>query len=114
MPEVIIPIEVSCISTRLKSAVEAKEAILAEIKDVADGNISDDEFNVAKISVINNYLSFFDSPKDHESMVLYSALGSDYLTPEEHERTINGISKEMVSEMAKKLQLQTIFILTGN
>lgn len=93
---------------------EAKEAILEEIKELAEGNFSESEINTAKTSIINSYLSFFDSPKDHESIVLYSVLGSNYLTPEEHEEKIKNITREDIAKMAKKMQLQTVFTLTGN
>ncbi len=93
---------------------EAMDAILGEIKDVAEGNLSESEINTAKTSIINSYLSFFDSPKDHESLVLYSVLGSEYLTPEEHEERIINITTKDISEMAKKMVLQTVFTLTGN
>lgn len=91
---------------------EAKEAILGEIEDLSNGNISKAEFETAKTSLINSYMSFFDSPKDHESIVISSVLGNDYLCPEEYAEKISQVTIHNVVELAKKIKLQTVFLLS--
>jgi predicted Zn-dependent peptidase len=98
---------------KLKRKNEVFDAILCEIEDIAKGNLTDEEINTAKTSVINAYVSLFDSPKDHESIVINSVLGSQYLSFEEYEEKINNVTAQNIVDIAKKMKLRTVFTLLG-
>lgn len=98
----------------LKRLDEAKEAIWGQIDDLAKGNISDEEMESAKNVNIDNYLALFDNPKDMESLVLLSELTGDSFDADKHINGINSVSKEDVSEIAKRIKIIGEFILKEN
>ena len=90
---------------------EAKKAILAEVEDMKNGNISDFEINSAKIAVINSTLGVSDTITGLSSWYSSQVMDASVDTPEEACKKVEAVTKEEIVNAAKKLMLDTIFVL---
>ncbi len=89
----------------------AKEAILAEVEDMKNGNISDFEINSAKLAIINSTLGVTDTVTGLSSWYSSQVMDAEVDTPEQACEKINAVTKEEIVNAAKKLMLDTIFVL---
>ena len=87
-----------------------ERGILKEIEDIQNGVISDFEMESAKKALTNIYRSSNDSVSGIEAWAGSQLLG-EYLTIEEVVAKTNAVTKEEVVEAAKRLQLDTVFVL---
>ena len=90
-----------------------KKAILEQLSDIKQGNISDEEIDFAKKSLSNSYTQLYDSPFD-----LQSFFGGRILfdISENIDDFINGVSavtKEEIVDLAKEVSLQSVFFVEG-
>ncbi len=89
----------------------AKEAILAEIEDMKNGNISDFEIEAAKLAAVNSFYAVMDTVGGiclwYSSQLMDATVDS----PDEAARKINAVTKEDIVAAAKKLELDTVYIL---
>jgi len=81
----------------------------AQLVDVANGVVSDDELMMAKKSIINGKRESLDSTSGMLADVAMSALLG--LTADEFIARIEQVTKEDVAEVAKKIKKDTIFTL---
>lgn len=93
---------------------KTKTAVLAQIEDMKNGNITDEEINSAKLSAANNYLSSVDSSAGTQAWYIGQLLKGTQRTPQEEADLIAAVTKEQIVEAAKKLTLDTVYVLTGN
>ena len=104
---------------KVESGVESeniqktKDAVLKEIEDMKNGVISDEEIASAKLSIINFFTTSVDSAKGTQSWYLSEILKGTNISVEERSKMVNAVTKEQVIEMAKKLVLDTVYVLTG-
>jgi len=96
---------------KLSKIDEAKEAILEEIRDLANGNISEYELNVAKASLKNAYLGVTDSPHSIESWEIASLLLDRYLSPEDVIEKIEALDGQDVANYARGIRLLNTYVL---
>lgn len=89
----------------------AKSAILAEIEDMKKGNISDFEINSAKLTVVNSTLGVADTVTGLANWYSSQVMDASVDTPEEAAKKISAVTKEEIVNAAKKLQLDTIYVL---
>lgn len=89
----------------------AKKAILAEVEDMKNGNISDFEINSAKLAVINSTLGVSDTITGLSSWYSSQVMDASVDTPEEACKKVEAVTKEEIVNAAKKLMLDTIFVL---
>ncbi|MBQ1388957.1 MAG: insulinase family protein [Clostridia bacterium] len=93
---------------------KAKAAILNEIEQMKNGNITDEEIESTKLSIVNSYTTITDTSSGTLGWYLHQILrGGDIRTPEEEAKRINAVNKEMIVEAANRLTLDTIYLLTG-
>lgn len=92
---------------------KTKQAILAEIEDMKNGNIGDDEIVTAKLSMENSIRSVLDSSSGTMGWYISQVLNGTTYTPEELIAMVNGVTKEDIVSMAKRLTLDTVYVLTG-
>lgn len=92
---------------------KAKNAILAEIEAMQNGDITDEELEATKLSMSNAFYSSCDTVGGISSYYLAQMLDSTVYTPAQAVEKINSITKEDVVRCAKKLTLDTVFTLTG-
>ncbi|MBQ1546444.1 MAG: insulinase family protein [Clostridia bacterium] len=93
---------------------KTKQAILAEIEEMKNGNITDDEIITAKLSIVNSVLSTLDTASGTMSWYISRSLNKTTYTPEETIEMINSVTKEDIVNMAKRLTLDTVYVLTGS
>ncbi len=92
----------------------AKTAILNEVEQMKQGNITDEEIESAKLSITNSYTTVTDTSAGTLGWYLSQIMfGEEILTPEEKAQKINGVTKEMIVKAANKLSLDTIYLLTS-
>lgn len=89
----------------------AKKAILAEIEDMKNGNISDFEIESAKLAIVNSTLGVTDTVTGLASWYSSQVMDASVYTPEEACRKIEAVTKEEIVKAANKLILDTIFVL---
>lgn len=96
-----------------KNYDKAVKLIKKQIKEMALGNFTDEEVEIAKINAKAALKEIEDTPSG--ILNLYEAheyLGYDLL--EERERNIEKVTKEDVINVTKKIKLDTIFLLEGS
>ena len=92
---------------------KAKEAILQEIEDMKNGVITDFEIDSAKMSVINSFNEMNDSAASIEGWYLAQMFDRNMLTVQQLSEKINAVTKEQIVSVAKKLTLDTVYVLKG-
>ncbi len=90
---------------------EARKAILNEIEEMKNGNISDFEIESAKLAIVNSFRSVVDTATGIASWYSSQLMDSSVDTPEQAAAKLNAVTKEQVVEAARRLQLDTIFTL---
>ena len=89
----------------------AKEAILKEIDDMKNGIISDFEINAAKLAVTNSFCGVTDTVGGTCMWYSSQLMDASVDTPRQAAEKINAVTKEEIVEAAKKLELDTIYVL---
>lgn len=93
---------------------KTKNAVLEQIEEMKNGNITDEEITSAKLSVSNSYLTSVDTSSGTQSWYISQILKGKQRTPQEEADIIASVTKEQIVEAAKKLTLDTVYVLTGN
>ncbi len=93
---------------------KTKAAILNELEQMKQGNITDEELASAKLSMANSYLTSVDSSAGTQGWYLAQVLKGKTLTPQEQAQRINAVTKEQVVAAANRLTLDTVYVLTGS
>jgi predicted Zn-dependent peptidase len=91
----------------------AKNEILVQLKEIVDGNITDDEMLCAKESLFNTYRAIYDNPVGVEAWYLTRACAGVLSTPEEAHKAIAALLREDVMAVAAKITLDTVYFLKG-
>ena len=92
---------------------KAYDEILVQLKDVCDGNITDEEFEASKKSVINSLKSLNDSLFSYENYILNGLVKGEIIEIDEYIEKINSVTKEDIMKVAKSVKLDTVYYLTG-
>ncbi len=90
---------------------KAKNAILKEIQDMRDGNITDFEIEAAKLSMCNDFISICDHISGLETWYLSQIMDGGFDSVEEACKKVNAVTKEQIVDMASKLHFDTIYVL---
>jgi len=91
----------------------AQAEILAQLENVKNGDITDEELDSAKRSIINGYREIYDTPSALESWYMGRALAGIGGTPEEAAELIKNTTKEEIMEVAKGMTLDTVYFMRG-
>lgn len=84
-----------------------------QIKDMANGNFSDDKIDEAIITYLNSFKEIKDSP----SGLLNTYVSHEYLDIDlidEREKQIRKVTKDMVIKFARKVHVDTVYVLEGS
>ena len=87
--------------------------IKKEMKEMEEGNFKDEDIVIAK----NNYLTLLKEIEDNENAIIETYLAKDLLNLgdiEERKQMIEKVTKEDIVKVAKKVKIDTIFLLEGN
>lgn len=86
--------------------------IKKEIKNMANGDFSDEDIKKAVVTYLNSGEAILDSPH----AILNNYVASEYLnfdSIDDRMKRIQSVTKDMIMEFAKKIHLDTIFLLQG-
>ena len=92
---------------------EAQGEILAQLEAVKAVDFTEEELHSAKQAVINSFQSVLDSRAGLEQYWLASAVSGMTETPEELIERLKEVTAKDVSDLAKSLELDTIYRLMG-
>lgn len=92
---------------------KAKDAILKELSDIQNGNISDEEFSAARLSLINGYNELYDNPPALSNWYLARILQGQFNHPSDVVEKIKTLTKKDVCLASKKAMLDTVYFLEG-
>lgn len=87
--------------------------IKKEMKEMEEGNFKDEDIVIAK----NNYLTLLKEIEDNENAIIETYLAKDLLNLgdiEERKQMVEKVTKEDIMKVAKKVKIDTIFLLEGN
>ena len=87
--------------------------IKKEMKEMEEGIFKDEDIVIAK----NNYLTLLKEIEDNENAIIETYLAKDLLNLgdiEERKQMIEKVTKEDIVKVAKKVKIDTIFLLEGN
>ncbi|MEG2310978.1 MAG: pitrilysin family protein [Clostridia bacterium] len=94
---------------------KAKSVVIKELNEIEIGNISDEEFNTAKQSLVADLLDWNDSKIALSKLLLSNILvyKNNNITIDDMIKNIESITKEQVIDMAKRVELEQILLLGG-
>ena len=97
--------------------VENKEKAFSEIclqlENIKNGNISDEELEAARKSLINSYRELDDSAVSLSSWYLSRILAGNFESPEEVIENAKKVCRDDIVECAKSVKLDTVYFLKG-
>ncbi len=92
---------------------KAYDEILAQLKDVCEGNITPEELEASKKSIVNSLKSLNDSLFSYENYILNGLVKGKFTDIDEYVEKINSVTIEDVTKVAKTVKLDTVYYLTG-
>ena len=98
----------------MKNYEIAKEAILNQIEEIKNGNVSDFELESAQRSVTSGYRQLYDSPFELQSFFLNRALFNIADGIDDAERKLLAVKKDDIIALAKKIRLDASFFIEGD
>ena len=96
-----------------KNIQKAKESILEQLKDIQLGNFSDSDLANTKLFIIQGLGKIVDSLSSLSSWYLTQSVESKCVSPEEHIKEIESVTREQIIEAANQIGPDTIYILSG-
>lgn len=97
----------------VKNREKAEAEILAQLKNVRDGIVSEEELSSAKKSLINHYREFYDEAQSLSVFYLSRFLGGSEKTLEQVIAEVEAVTKEEITACAANVELDTVFFLKG-
>lgn len=97
-----------------KNVSRAKEEILAQLREIQDGNFDETDLSAAKLSLCNSYRTLADSLDGLEAWFLTQTFRPQAKKPEEEAELVRRVTKEQVVEASRKITLDTVYRLEGN
>lgn len=92
---------------------KAYDEILVQMNDIKNGEISDMEFSAALLGTVNSINSISDNPFVMDDYYLGKIISGKIVTLDELAESLRAVTKEDVIEVAKKIQLDTVYFLKG-
>ena len=96
-----------------KNYERAKEEILEQLDEVKKGNFSDEELDISKDFIINQYRSYFDSPYMLRSFYLGQLLSGNADSVEEAIENVRRVTADEVVQAFSDITLDTVYFLKG-
>lgn len=91
----------------------AYQEILAQLNEIKNGNIRDEEFTAAKKSLKNLYISSEDSIAQTEDFYIGQYLLNYNLSPAETAKMIEDVTVQDIVDKANNIYLDTVYFLKG-
>lgn len=96
-----------------KNRDKSFEAIMKELSDIQSGKVTPDEFEAAKLSLVNSYKTLDDSPAALSAWYISRIMCKSFENPEAIVERIQNTTLEEVIEVSKKVKLDTVYFLEG-
>lgn len=96
-----------------KNKQKTLDAVLEQLEDIRNGNVTQQEMENARRSLRNGYLEITDSPAAISSWYLGRISTGRYESPEDAIAAMEQVSKEDVVEVANAIRLDTVYFLEG-
>lgn len=95
--------------------VPAREEIIRQLEAVKEGDFTDEHLEQSKLYITSALKSVNDSPRSVSTWYFEDCLEDekDILTPQQVIEQINAVTKEDVTRIAKRLVLDTVYVLDG-
>ena len=93
---------------------DAKSEIFAQLEDVKNGVVTEDELNAAKSSVSSSLRACMDSQGELEGFYLANALDGLEFDPMELAELVDGVSLDDVVAIANSVQCDAVYFLDSN
>lgn len=90
------------------------EAVKKELADVCKGEFTDEELELAKLSVANDFVSICDTVTGNEEWYVSQLMEEEFSTVSQLTEKFRAVTREDVIAAANKLSLDTVYILKGN
>lgn len=91
----------------------AKTIILEQLDEIKNGNITDEEFDAAKKNIVNNLRNMAEDQYALLDFYLDQSFLNKRYTIDEYIANVEKVTKEQLPEVAKRIQLDTVFFLKG-
>lgn len=98
----------------VKNYETVKRAILAQLDEIKNGNISDAELCSAQRSTVSSYRQLYDSPFDLQAFFVNRALFGISDGVADAEKKLLSVTKEDIIAVAQKLRLEASFFVEGS
>ncbi len=92
---------------------QAVDIINQQLMAVQNGDITNDELNQTKIGLISGIRSMVDNPASIIDRNVLGIVNNHLRSPEEVMKRIAAVTKEQAQKAAQKIQLDTIYFLSG-
>mgnify|MGYP000478573986 FL=1 len=93
---------------------KAKDLIAQELKNIQNGDFSNDEIDLAKLMLKSSLTKTKDEPISLITLAYNRDLTGVQETNDEYLEKLMRVSKEEIIAASKKVHLDTIFLLTGS
>lgn len=89
----------------------ARNEIFAQLDEIKNGNITDEEIESSLLVLNNAVLQIGDTPSSYISWFFECFCDGRILTPQEHYQEFCSVTKERITEAARSLQLDTVYLM---
>lgn len=93
---------------------KATDAILNELENMKNGNFTDEEIENSKKGLTDAYLSVGDTPESIDAWIGARTLEEKIDLPQDFVEGIKTVTREDICSVAKKVTLDTIYMLSGD
>ena len=90
---------------------KTEKAILKEVEDMKNGNITDFEIEATKRAIVNGFRTSNDTTAGIDNWYSSQFINDGFNSIEELAAKYNAVTKEEIVEAAKKLTLDTVYVL---
>lgn len=92
---------------------KARDEVLAQLEEIRNGNISEHEFTSSINAILNTCSSYYDDQRALATFYLSQSVAGTNTSLPEYIENIKKVTVEDVVEVAKKIQLDTVYFLAG-
>ncbi len=90
---------------------KALELIKEQLKQMENGDFTDEDINNAQTIIASSVGSITESQDSEITYYFSQELSDEFISIEEYIKNINSVNKEQIVEIAKKIQINTIYFL---
>ncbi len=96
-----------------KNFEKTRDAVLHELDQIKNGNISPEEFESARLSLANSYKKMSDSPSMLCMWYLSRMMENRFDSPDDAAKALEALTVNDISEVAELVIPQTVYLLKG-